>query len=191
MVVWFKPKRRPEWITPAQFAALPAELGVRELRYRVETPGFRTRSIVLATTLLDAEAYPASALAELYSCRWRIEVDLKHLKITMNMDVLRCETVEGVLKELAVFALAYNLVRSVMVESAAAQGVAAERISLVDAVRWLIGEEGATVAALHVNPARPGRFEPRVVKRRPKQYRLMNRPRAELRKELVAQGDAA
>jgi hypothetical protein len=191
VVVWFKPKRRPEWITPAQFAALPDELVVRELRYRVETPGFRTRSVVLATTLLDAEAYPASALAELYLCRWRIEGDLKHLKITMNMDVLRCETVEGVLKELAVFALAYNLVRSVMVESAAAQGVEVERISLVDAVRWLIGEEDAAVAALHVNPARPGRFEPRVVKRRPKQYRLMNRPRTELRKELLAQGAAA
>src|SRR4051794_4129166 len=151
VVVWFKPKRRPGWMTLAQFAALPAELGVRELRYRVETPGFRTRSVVLATTLLDAAAYPASALAELYLCRWRIEVDLKQLKITMNMDVLRCETVEGVLKELAVFALAYNLVRSVMAESAAAQGVAPERVSLVDAVRWLIGEEAAAEAALHVN----------------------------------------
>jgi hypothetical protein len=191
VVVWFKPKRRPEWITPAQFAALPDELAVRELRYRVETPGFRTRSVVLATTLLDAEAYPAAALAGLYLCRWRIEGDLRHLKITMKMDVLRCETVEGVLKELAVFALAYNLVRSVMVESAAAHGVEAERISLVDAVRWLIGEEEAAEDALHVNPARPGRCEPRVVKRRPKQYRLMNRPRAELRKELLAQGDAA
>ena len=191
VVVWFKPKRRPEWITPAQFAALPGELVVRELRYRVETPGFRTRSVVLATTLLDAEVYPASALAELYLCRWRIEGDLKHLKITMNMDVLRCETVEGVLKELAVFALAYNLVRSVMAESAAAQGVAVDRISLVDTVRWLIGAEDAAVDVLHVNPARPGRFEPRVVKRRPKQYRLMNRPRAELRKTLLAQGDAA
>ena len=191
VVVWFKPKRRPEWMTPAQFAALPDELIVRELQYRVETPGFRTRSVVLATTLRDAGAYPASALAELYLCRWRIEVDLKHLKITMNRDVLRCETVEGVLKELAVFALAYNLVRSVMVESAAAQGVEADRISLVDAVRWLLGGEDASVAALHLNPARPGRFEPRVVKRRPKQYRLMTRPRAVLRKELLARGDAA
>lgn len=191
VAVRFKPTRRPEWITPEQFAAVPDELVVRELRYRVEVPGFRTRSVVLVTTLLDAEAYPASALAELYLCRWRIEGDSEHLKITMNMDVLRCETVEGVLKELAVFALAYNPVRSVMVESAAVQGVEVERISLVDAVRWLIGEEEVTGAALHVNPWRPGRFEPRVVKRRPKQYRLMTRPRAVLRKELVAQGDAA
>jgi hypothetical protein len=191
VVVWFKPKRRPEWLTPADFAALPDELAVRELHYRVEAPGFRTRSVVLVTTLLDAEAYPASALAELYLCRWRIEGDLKHLKITMNMDVLRCQTVEGVLKELAVFALAYNLVRSVMAESAAAQGVEVERISLVDAVRWLTGEGGEDGAALHINPRRPGRFEPRVVKRRPKQYRLMTRPRAVLRKALMTQGDGA
>ena len=95
---------------------------MRELRYRVEAPGFRTRAIVLVTTLLDAAAYPASALAELYFCRWRIEMDLRHMKITMKMDVLRCETVEGVLKELAVFALAYNLVRSVMAESAGCRG---------------------------------------------------------------------
>src|SRR4051794_5276032 len=90
VVVWFKPKRRPAWLTPAEFAALPDELVVRELRYRVEAPGFRTQSVILVTTLLDAEAYPASALADLYRCRWRIEGDLKHLKITMGMDVLRC-----------------------------------------------------------------------------------------------------
>jgi hypothetical protein len=192
VVAWFKPKRRPQWITPEEFAALPGELVVRELRYRVEVAGFRTRSITLATTLLDAEAYPAAALAELYRWRWRIETDLKHLKITMNMDVLRCETVEGVLKEMTVFALAYNLVRSVMIESAAGRGVAVERISLVDAVRWLVGREAdADREVLHVNPSRPDRFEPRVVKRRPKQYRLMNRPRAELRKRLSAQEDAA
>lgn len=192
VVAWFKPKRRPQWITPEEFEALPDELSVRELRYRVEVAGFRTRSITLATTLLEAEAYPAAALAELYRWRWRIETDLKHLKITMNMDVLRCETVEGVLKELAAFALAYNLVRSVMIESAAGRGVSVERISLVDAVRWLVGREAdADRAVLHVNPPRPDRFEPRVVKRRPKQYRLMNRPRAELRKRLSAQGDAA
>ena len=110
-------------------------------------------------------------------------MDLRHLKITMKMDVLRCETVDGVLKELAVFALAYNLVRSVMVESGRRQGVAPERVSFVDAVRWLIGPRGRPDGvALWVNPERPGRFEPRVVKRRPKQYPRMTRPRAELRK---------
>src|SRR5262249_2134853 len=178
-------------VAAGAFGAQPDELAVRELRYRVGAPGFRTRSVVLVTTLLDAEAYPASALAELYLCRWRIEGDPKHLKITMNMDVLRCETVEGVLKELAVFALACNLVRSGMAESAAAQGVEADRISFVDAVRWLSGEGDGERATWHVNPRRPGRFEPRVVKRRPKRYRLMTRPRAVPRKELLARGDAA
>lgn len=102
----------------------------------------------------------------------------------MKMDVLRCETVDGVSKELAVFALAYNLVRSVMGESARLRGVAPDRIGLVDAVRWLIGVEEADVSVLVVNPSRRGRVEPRVKKRRPKQYTLMSKPRSELRKSL-------
>ena len=104
------------------------------------------------------------------------------------MDVLRCETVEGVLKELAVFCLAYNLVRSAMVDAARLQGVAAERVSLIDTVRWLIGVEESDASVLVVNPSRPGRVEPRVVKRRPKQYTRMTKPRAELRKELPKKG---
>ena len=102
----------------------------------------------------------------------------------MKMDVLRCETVEGVLKELAVFCLAYNLVRSAMADSARLRGVAPDRISLVDAVRWLIGVEEAPVTVLVVNPARPGRVDPRVKKRRPKQYMRMTKARSVLRKQL-------
>jgi hypothetical protein len=102
----------------------------------------------------------------------------------MKLDVLRCETVDGVLKELAMFALAYNLVRSVMGESARLQGVDPDRIGLVDAVRWLIGIEEGDLSVLVVNPSRRGRVEPRVKKRRPKQYTLMSKPRSELRKSL-------
>jgi hypothetical protein len=102
----------------------------------------------------------------------------------MKMDALRCETVDGVLKELAVFALAYNLVRSVMVESARLQGIAPDRVSLVDAVRWLIGVEEADASVLVLNPSRPSRVEPRVVKRRPKQYMRLTLPRAVLRNQL-------
>ena len=134
------------------------------------------------------------ALAELYRLRWRVETDLKHLKITMKMDVLRCETVEGVLKELAVFALAYNLVRSVMMESARRRGVAPERVSFVDALRWLGGGDSGHDghgATLWINPERPGRAEPRVVKRRPKQWPRMMAPRTELRKRLRDNEDAA
>jgi hypothetical protein len=185
VVAWSKPKGRPTWMSERDFAALPDEVAVRELRYRVEVPGFRVAEVTLVTTLLAAAAYPASALADLYFRRWQVEVNFRHLKITMEMDVLHCKTVEGVLKELAMFALAYNLVRSVMAESARARGAAPERISLVDAVRWLSGSDGGEDASvLLVNPTRPGRVEPRVVKRRPKQYYRMTKPRAELRKEL-------
>jgi hypothetical protein len=185
VVVWSKPKRRPAWMPAEDFARLPDEVTVRELRYRVEVPGYRVAEVTLVTTLLEASAYPAPDLAGLYLRRWQVEVNFKHMKSTMGMDVVRCKTVEGVLKELAMFALAYNLVRSVMVESARARGVAPERISLIDAVRWLGGsDEGEGASVLRINPSRPGRVEPRVVKRRPKQYLRMTRPRPELRKQL-------
>jgi hypothetical protein len=109
----------------------------------------------------------------------------------MKMDVLRCETVDGVLKELAIFSLVYNLIRSAMVESARLQGVAPERVSLVDTVRWLLGDGEEDESVLRVNPERRGRFEPRVRKRRPKQYPLMKKPRSALRKQLAAEQVAA
>jgi hypothetical protein len=184
VVTWFKPRSKPTWMTAEEYATLPGELTVRELRYRVEVPGYRVREVTLVTTLLGAAAYPAAELAEIYYRRWQVEINFRHVKITMKMDVLRCETVEGVLKELAVYCLAYNLVRSAMADSARLRGVAPDRVSLVDTVRWLIGVEEASVTVLVVNPERRGRVEPRVVKRRPKQYMRMISPRAELRKKL-------
>jgi hypothetical protein len=184
LVAWPRPRYRTPWLTPQQYAELPAEITVRELRYRVEVPGYRVREVTLVTTLLDAAAYPASELAELYFRRWQVELDFRHIKTTMKMDVVRCETVAGVLKELAAFCLAYNLVRSAMGEAARLRGIPPERVSLVDAVRWLIGVEGADVSVLVANPVRRGRVEPRAVKRRPKRYRRLNQPRAKLRKRL-------
>ncbi len=191
VVIWYKPKRKPKWMTQEEYAALPEEVMVRELRYRIETPGFRTHEITLVTTLLDAEVYPAEALADLYDRRWQVELNFRHMKITMKMDVLRCETVDGVLKELAIFSLVSNLIRSAMVESARLQGVAPERISLVDTLRWLIGDGAEDESILRVNPARRGRVEPRVRKRRPKQYPLMKKPRSALRNQLAAKQVAA
>jgi hypothetical protein len=192
LVEWFKPKEVPDWLTAAQYAALPASLVLRELRYRVTTPGFRTQAVTLVTTLLDADTYPAEALATLYGQRWRVETNLRHLKQTMKMDVLRCETEQGVLKELAMFALLYNLVRVVMCAAAQRQGVAVERISFVDALRWLAdADPGKPLPNLVVNPDRPGRVEPRAVKRRPKEYDRLNRPRQELRKRLLENKVAA
>jgi hypothetical protein len=188
LVEWFKPQARPKWLAAELFAPLPESLVVRELRYDVGRPGYRTRSVTLVTTLLDAEAYPLGSLAELYGMRWRVELDLRHLKQAMKMDVLKCKTVDGVLKELTVYALVYNLVRVVMLEAARRQGRDVERISFVDAMRWLAGAGvGEGLPGLVVNPDRPGRVEPRVVKRRPKPYMRMTRSRDEWRKRLMAQ----
>lgn len=119
---------------------------------------------------------------------WKIETNIGHLKTTMKMDVLRCKTEAGVRKELAVFCLVYNLVRVVMLEAAARQGVAVARVSFADALRWVRhARPGDAMPDLAVNPHRPDRAEPRCKKRRPKQYDLMNKPRAQLRKALKNQ----
>jgi IS4 transposase len=121
-------------MTAAEYAELPATLVLRELWYRVERRGSRTKAVTLVTTLLDAEQYPAAELAELYGQRWAIETNLRHLKQTMKMEVLHCETREGVLKELTVYALVYNLVRTVVCAAAQRQQVPVERISFADAL---------------------------------------------------------
>jgi hypothetical protein len=185
-VEWFKPAQRPTWLTAEAYAALPASILVRELRFQITQPGYRTREVTLVTTLLDPQVYPAAELAQLYADRWQIEVHLRHLKQTLRLDVLRCKTVAGVHKELLMIALAYNLVRLVMLRAAEAQRVSVHRVSFIDALRWLchVGE-GEPLCGLIVRPHRPGRHEPRVRKRRPKQYPLMKQPRATLRKALL------
>ena len=186
IVEWFRPLDAPSWMTAEAFAALPATLRVRELRYRIARPGFRVKEVTLVTTLLDAERYPAERLAEAYGLRWTIETCFSHLKTTMKMDVLRCQTVEGVLKELTMFLLVYNIVRMTMLEASRRQGVDVTRISFVDALRWLAtAEPGDELPDLVINPLRPDRAEPRVRKRRPKAYPLMTIPRGELRKALL------
>jgi hypothetical protein len=192
LVEWVKPVRPPvhppAWMTPALFASLPEVLCVRELRYRVAQAGFRTRMVTLVTTLLEADQYPAAALAELYRLRWQVETNLRHLKQTMGLDVLHCQRLTGVMKELTVFALVYNLVRVVMLEAAKRQGVALERISFIDALRWLsTARPGEPLPPLVVNPHRPDRVEPRAVKRRPKPYPLLTKPRREARNILIRQ----
>ena len=186
VVDWLKPATVPEWMSPQQYAQLPERLEVRELRYRVQPKGFRVETITLVTTLVNSTLYSLADLADLFLARWGIETNFGHLKTTMGLDVLKCKTVNGVLKELIVFALIYNLVRLVMGQAARRQQVAIERISFIDALRWLASaQDDEPLPALVVNPHRPYRFEPRVRKRRPKQYPLMTKPRQALRKSLV------
>jgi hypothetical protein len=186
LVEYLKPKAQPKWMDDATFATLPETLLLRELRYLTPQKGHRTQVITLVTTLLDPVAYPKADLAELYLSRWQIEVNFRHLKTTMRMEVLHCKSVDGVLKELYMFALTYNLVRLVMLEACRRQKVPLERISFIDALRWLRDAKADTpLTPLVVNPSRPDRLEPRVLKRRMKKYPLMKKPRRVLRKSLL------
>jgi hypothetical protein len=192
LVEYTKPQCKPIWMDEDTWAALPETLTVRELRYVTRRLGHRTCVITLVTTLLDAKAYPAADLADLYLSRWQIEVNIRHLKTTMGMEVVHCKTVEAVTKELCMYAIAYNLVRLVMLEASRRQKVPLERISFADALRWLRDTPaGELLTRLIVNPKRPGRIEPRVIKRRMKEYNLMNKPRHKLRKEVARKKLAA
>lgn len=140
----------------------------------------------MVTTLLDAKRYKLEELADLYRQRWQIGTDFAHLKTSMKMDVLKCKTVQGVLKELAVFVMIYNLVRMAMLESAKRQNVDVERISFIEALRWLASAgTGIGLDRLVTNPIRQGRVEPRVQKRRRKAFPVTVRPLATLRQELL------
>jgi hypothetical protein len=190
LVEWRKPLAGPDWMDAAQFAQLPDHLPVRELRYRVQRKGLRVKSITLVTTLGDAAHYSIEALAQLYCARWGIETNDAHLKTTLGLAILKGKTVDGVLKELMVFALIDNLVRLVMGRAAQCQHVAMDRVSCSDALRWLAAaRDDELLVPLVVNPHRPYRYEPRVRKRRPKQYPLMQTPRLELRRALVNKVD--
>lgn len=190
IVEYDKPLTCPEWMSPTEYAALAKTIQARELRYHTQVRGFRTRVITLVTTLLDVDKYSRHDLAALYRRRWEIETNLGHLKTTMHLDMLRCKTVAGVLKELAMYALVYNLARLVMLAAAKAQQLPLVQISFVDALRWLAEAcDREPPLVLQVNPRRPNRFEPRVRKRRPKEYDLMNQPRCQLKKLLLGKED--
>lgn len=179
VVEWIKPERRPAWMDEREFAALPPTITVREVRRTLTPPGGRKKEVVLVTTLLDAKTYSADALVALYARRWQIEVHIRTVKHALKLDVLRSRTVDGVLKDLTVIALVYNMVRTVMLEAATAQNVEINRVSFTDALRWWrYAEPNEPVPRLVINPSRPGRHEPRVRKRRPKAYPPMQIPRA-------------
>lgn len=176
---WHKPAKPPAWMSEAQFALLPQFIDVRIVRYTIQERGFRTEHVLAATTLMDSVIWPDHKIAELYGHRWNIETCFDHLKTTMKMNVLRCQSVAGVMKELAIYLAVYNLVRLIMLKAAVAQNVDVWRISFIDALRWLaarmIGLAG--VQKLIVNPRRRGRSQLRVIRRRPKEYDQLNKPR--------------
>lgn len=188
LVEWRQPRCAPPWLSNRAWAALPKTLLVRELRYTIAHRAFRVRTVTLVTTLLDPVRYPKEKIAEAYGLRWTIETAFGHLKTTMKMDVLHCQTVQGVLKELTMFVLVYNLVRMTVLEAAHRQGVRPDRISFADALRWLAtAQPGDELPTLVVVPLRPHRLEPRCVKRRPKKFPWLQKRRHRLRQLLRQQ----
>jgi hypothetical protein len=192
LVEWVKPQSCPKWMHAEQFAQLSEKILVRELKVRIRKPGCRVRQVVLVTTLLDPVEYPAAEIARLYGLRWRVEVDLRDIKITLGLDVLKGHSLDVVTKELQVYVLVYNLVRLGMLKAARQQQVHPSRISFIDALRWLQPPKPSQpLPELVVNPERTDRIEPRCLKRRKKQFPYMTRPREELRKRLKRRLDAA
>ena len=191
LVRWIK-GQRPKWMEPAQWAGIPGSLLVRELRYTFKARGQRTRVVTMATTLLDPIRYPQEEIAALYGVRWTVETHFAELKTTLKMRKVKSRTPQGVQKEVAVYCLVYNLIHVVMLEAAWRQRVDPGRISFIDTVRWLLSSApGEALPDLVVNPLRPDRHEPRVIKDRQDKYKVMTRPRAQLRNALKKQAKEA
>jgi len=202
LVRWQKPKERPEWMDEATYVLMPCEMLVRELRFKIVQAGYRVHQITLVTTLLDSIAYPSEELAGLYLKRWNVELDLRSIKIVMQMDVLRCKTPDMVDKEIWVHMLVYNVIRGLMVTAAAKNGTKPRELSFKGTLQALtafreiirtanpkqqrqLWQAMFTAIAYDRVGARPGRVEPRAKKRRPKQYDLLTCTRDEARKRLL------
>jgi hypothetical protein len=204
LVVWHKPTSIRS-VDRRTYNELPGSITVREVRFRVEQVGFRTRSIVVVTTLLDPAQASREELAELYRARWNNELDLRSIKVTLQMDRLRCKTPELVRKEIWAHVLAYNLIRTVMAQAAAGEGVAPRSISFKAALQVLeafrpvidaqadrgaghlaaLYEELLRAIAVHRVADRPDRFEPRMTKKGPRGYEELKRPRKEIKLQIL------
>jgi hypothetical protein len=203
VVTWSKPKAIPDWMSRAEYEAMPAALTIREVRVRVRDKSKRVRQLVIVSTLLDARTYPAQELGDLFRQRWHAELDLRALKTHMKMEMLRTRSPEMVRKEIGVHLLAYNLIRGLMAEAARAEQVKPRMLSFMGAVHTTRGFEESHL----YDPAwieadlprlleligekrladRPDRYEPRAVKRRPKPHPLLRMPRAAARR-LIKRG---
>ena len=189
IVCWKRPSSASKGWDRKKYLTLPDSIIVRELLYQVTQDGFRSTAITVITTLTDVEKYSAEKIAELYGLRWEIETNFNHLKTTLRMDILTTKTVDGIKRELLAFAILYNLVRLIMIQAAQNQNVPVNRISFIDALRFLASASPEDdLPPLVIVPKRPGRFEPRSRKRRPKPgYPCMMLTRQELRKKKLSQ----
>jgi putative transposase len=201
LVQWPRPQR-PEWMDEETYATIPATLTVRELRVRVAVPGFRVQQLVVVTTLTDAQRYSKADLARLFRMRWHVELDLRNIKVSLQMDDVRGKSPEMIRREILVHWLAYNLIRKVMAQVALTYEKLPRELSFSAALAAVAaGWDHATLAredrraalakalwqqiAWYIVGDRPDRVEPRAIKRRPKSHKLLMKPRAEARAELL------
>lgn len=201
LVSWAKPSR-PEWMTPEEYAQLPATLSIRQLRVQVTRPGYRTQVLIVATTLQDVAAFSKQDVALLYRVRWFAELDLRALKATLQMGILRGKSPDMVAKEIWAHLLAYNLIRGLMAKAAVEAGLLPWQLSFAGAVQtvvafaplaWFLEAEQWQAIAVEMRVAlcehrvcdRPGRVEPRRQKRRPQHYPLLTEPRDQARSRLT------
>lgn len=202
-LVWWQRPKRPEWMSREEYDKVPKKLRLRAVQVRVRQRGFRVKKFVVVTTLLDPAAASRAELADLYRARWQAELDLRSLKTTLQMDILRGQSPEMVRKELWGHLLVYNVVRGLMAQAARAAGVKPRQVSFKGALQtfnafWPLlkvarGEAEALRLWLvmiwamgqHEVGDRPDRYEPRKVKRRPKNYDRLNEPRAQAKKRLA------
>ena len=203
IVRWRKPSSIRS-VDRKTYNTFPDYVTVREARIHVEQPGFRSKSIVIVTTLLDPEETTKEDLAELYRARWNNELDLRSIKVTMQMDTLRCETPELVRKEVWTHILAYNLIRTIMAQAATKHQIEPRKISFKGALQTLeafqpmiamsstqsrqaMYQTILDAIAEHRVGDRPDRFEPRLIKRRPKRYVYLSKPRKETKLDKLKQ----
>lgn len=204
LVRWQRPQQCPKSMPTKDFEALPASIDVREVHLLIQQPGFRPQEIILVTTLVDPKRYPKAKLAQLYQLRWQAtEVNFKHLKTTLKMEMIVAKTPEMVQKEIWMHLLAYNLLRTLMWQSSQQAEVSPLRISLqgtrqqFNQFRPNLAQATAKnrcrlyttlleVISDQLVPLRPNRVEPRVTKRRPKSFPRMQQPRSVLKAKLVA-----
>lgn len=200
--IWWRKKKRPDWIASEIDAAVPKWLRLRALRVVVRQPGFRTKRLVLVTTLTDADAYPAVDVADLYRRRWQAELNLRSLKTILQMDILRGHSPDIVHKELWAHLLVYNIVRALMAKAAAQAGIRPHEVSFKGALQtfnafmpYFLTATSAVdlarrwtgmIAAIgkHCVGNRPDRYEPRALKRGPKRYPQLFMPRSMARRYL-------
>jgi hypothetical protein len=196
LVTWTRPQQRTSAWSAAEFAALPEQLVLRMIKLEVAVTGFRTRRVILVTTLLDGELYPAEEVRALYGQRWNVELHFHQLKTILHLDILRCQSPELISKELQLHLIVYNLIRALMQKAAHRHDILLARISFkgtLDTVRqWnevihatsgqprkqsLLISDMLRLIASDTLPHRPGRSEPRAKKRRPKNFHLLTHPR--------------